>query len=60
VITPKLAVGRTEAAELACTSLTNIDRAIRVGELPAKRPTPRTVLILVSELQKWLEQLPDA
>lgn len=58
--TPKLAVGRTEAAELAGTTLSNIDRAIRVGDLPAKRPTPRTVLVLVSELQKWLEKLPDA
>jgi excisionase family DNA binding protein len=58
--TPKLAVGRTEAAELADTSLSTIDRAIAAGELKAKRPTPRRVKILISDLQEWLNGLPDA
>jgi len=57
---PDVAYTRQEAADKCRVSLTQIDRAIAAGELKAKRPSPRRVVILVSELNRWLASKPDA
>jgi excisionase family DNA binding protein len=54
-----LVLTRDEAAAAARLSKDKIDRAIRTGELKAKK-NGRSVLIPVQALQSYLENLPDA
>ena len=54
-----LAFSRIQAAESASLSKDEIDRAIRRGDLRAKR-SGRRVLILASDLDAFLEGLPAA
>lgn len=61
-----LAYTRDEAAQTARVSKDRIDRAIRTGELKAKRPKGangkpgRAVVIPANALAQWLENEPDA
>jgi len=48
-----------EAANLARASRTTIYRAIKAGELQARKRGTRT-LILADELMRWVETLPCA
>lgn len=52
-----LSVSIPGAAEMTSLSASVIDAAIRAGTLPVRRHGNRT-LILVRELEKWLESLP--
>lgn len=56
----RIAVTQQEAAEMVGLSLTTIKRAVRAGELPAKRRGSRTTRISVAALEAWFDGLPDA
>lgn len=52
-----IAVSLDEAASMAGVSLSVIKRAVRAGDLVARYPSARPV-ILVDELIKWLSSCP--
>jgi excisionase family DNA binding protein len=56
--TDSLVVHKDQAARMAGLSLSSIDRAIATGELKTKKYGKRT-LIMKSELQRFIESLPD-
>lgn len=56
---PPLVYTRDEAAAAARTSKDRIDKAIRTGQLKAKK-NGRAVVIPAKALQAYLDALPDA
>ena len=54
-----LALRRTEAARELGLSITTVDRAIKRGDLHAKKYGSR-VLVPRAEIERYLEQLKDA
>lgn len=62
-----LAYTLEQAARVCGLSKDSLYRAVRSGDLPAKRTTPGAagqppsgkILILRNELEAWLERLPD-
>lgn len=57
--TAPLVYTRDEAAQAARTSRDGIDKAIRTGQLKAKK-NGRKVVIPAAALAAWLDALPDA
>ncbi|MGC4964267.1 helix-turn-helix domain-containing protein [Gordonia sp. DT101] len=55
----KLAYSTTEAGKLVGVSKQTIERAIKAGDLMAKRIGTR-VVVPANELQEWFEALPYA
>ncbi len=55
---PPIALSIPQAVAASARSRTDLYRALRTGELRAKK-RGRATLILAGELQRWLEALPD-
>jgi excisionase family DNA binding protein len=49
-------MSKAEAAELARVSVSTVERAIRVGELRAGRPSAGLVRIRVEWVEEWLAE----
>jgi excisionase family DNA binding protein len=59
MITTQTAFNIRQAADLTGFHRNTISRAIRLGILPAKTYGNRRVVILRSDLDRWLEDLPS-